>query len=239
MPRHDAIPYPVESIREWIAEGWTQQRIADHLSKTLDPRVTAKLVYKVCKKHGIQCQRTGPRSGEGHPEWKGGLIVNGDGYVMRYCPDHPNRRTHSPYILEHRLVMEEILGRNLTKSEVVHHIDGDKQNNAPSNLELFSTNGEHLKATLKGCVPQWTPAGKRAMREAAQAKRQRAARLRDAIQTALGLDAPPSNRTASRYLKKHGLSWRKAYGMADRNEPLPADRTENPTPRRGKVRRSY
>ena len=34
-------------------------------------------------------------------------------------------------------------GRPLTQDEVVHHIDGDSENNDPANLQLFATNAEH------------------------------------------------------------------------------------------------
>ena len=40
--------------------------------------------------------------------------------------------------LEHREVMESALGRPLAPSEIVHHKDGNKLNNAPDNLELMS-----------------------------------------------------------------------------------------------------
>src|SRR5579863_246863 len=40
------------------------------------------------------------------------------------------------YRREHRVVMERKLGRPLLESEIVHHIDGDRLNNDPSNLEL-------------------------------------------------------------------------------------------------------
>jgi hypothetical protein len=36
----------------------------------------------------------------------------------------------------HRVVMETKLGRPLLPGEVVHHIDGNKRNNDPENLEL-------------------------------------------------------------------------------------------------------
>lgn len=51
------------------------------------------------------------------------------GYRRIRTPD--GRRT-----TEHRYVMEQMLGRRLLSSEQVHHIDGDKLNNAPENLQL-------------------------------------------------------------------------------------------------------
>ena len=44
-----------------------------------------------------------------------------------------------------RYVMEQYLGRELTKEEVTHHIDRDKLNDDIKNLKLFSSNSEHLK----------------------------------------------------------------------------------------------
>lgn len=52
-------------------------------------------------------------------------------------------------VLEHRLVMEEILGRKLHSWETVHHIDGNRQNNEPLNLELHQ--GRHGRGMAFVC----------------------------------------------------------------------------------------
>lgn len=44
----------------------------------------------------------------------------------------------------HRLIAEKMLGRRLKNGEVVHHIDGDKTNNDPSNLMVFKTGRDHV-----------------------------------------------------------------------------------------------
>lgn len=45
----------------------------------------------------------------------------------------------------HRVVMEDKLGRPLKPGEIVHHVDEDKKNNAPDNLELMPSQSEHAR----------------------------------------------------------------------------------------------
>ncbi len=53
---------------------------------------------------------------------------------------------------EHRLIMEEIVGRKLDFNEVVHHIDEDGMNNDPTNLEIKSRSDhsrDHFDPSIK------------------------------------------------------------------------------------------
>ena len=66
-----------------------------------------------------------------------------DGYILVLYPIHPYS-TLRGYVLEHRLVMEKYLGRYLTKQEVVHHINGIRDDNRLKNLRLFKNKSEHI-----------------------------------------------------------------------------------------------
>lgn len=75
-----------------------------------------------------------------NPRWAGGRTKHSAGYVLVYAPDHPSRTGKAtPYVMEHRLVMEHHLGRELLPSETVHHKNGVKSDNRLENLELWVT----------------------------------------------------------------------------------------------------
>ena len=82
------------------------------------------------------------RFGERSYHWHGGRIDD-DGYILVLDPERTKRTDgRTRYIPEHRLVMEQHIGRKLVSGEIVHHIDGNKINNNIENLKLV-TRKEH------------------------------------------------------------------------------------------------
>jgi len=84
------------------------------------------------------------------PRWNGGRKTRPDGYAFVVVDDdYPNPSYVKPsgtkYALEHRVIMEDCLGRRLEPEEVVHHRDGDPSNNDIANLQLFENQAEHIR----------------------------------------------------------------------------------------------
>lgn len=67
-----------------------------------------------------------------------------NGYKMIKISNHPFSNSDG-YIYEHRLLMELHIGRNLSPSERVHHINGIKTDNRIENLELFKNSSQHMR----------------------------------------------------------------------------------------------
>lgn len=82
--------------------------------------------------------------GEKNGHWKGGIHIRSDGYHFVRIGIVPRRFKGARYKLLHRIVMEEHLGRQLLRHEIVHHKNGDKGDNRIENLEVM-TQAKHAK----------------------------------------------------------------------------------------------
>ena len=93
---------------------------------------------------------TGKYLRENSSQWKGGTyLAKGYRHVMVEMLPEPQKSlarqmTKGRYILEHRAVAAEKLGRPLRRNEIVHHMNGVKDDNRPDNLEVVGR-GQHTK----------------------------------------------------------------------------------------------
>ncbi len=110
---------------------------------------------KVAKGGGKYCSVDcflSTNKGPSHSCWKGGRSIDKQGYARLYILTGKGWCR----IREHRVAMERLLGRPLKHNEQVHHINGNKLDNSPENLELTTgSNHRKLHAILRR-NGQWT-----------------------------------------------------------------------------------
>jgi hypothetical protein len=85
-----------------------------------------------CRPHYMRYKRWGDPAGVGKPVGTKPEYTNANGYRVI--------TVKGKQVLEHRWVMEQKLGRPLTRQETVHHINGQRTDNRIENLELWSSN---------------------------------------------------------------------------------------------------
>lgn len=154
-----------QEVKRLYLDGMFQREVAEHFG------TSQSKVYASLKRTGTKLPRTGRRGAT----WKGGRIVDKSGYVLVKKSDHPDANS-TGYVREHRLVMEKTLGRRLESHEVVHHKNGERSDNRPENLQLYSTNGAHLSHELRGRCPNWSPEGRARILAAVRRPRKRKSR---------------------------------------------------------------
>lgn len=103
-------------------------------------RVSIKYIKKGYNKKSLLNLKPAKKGNLYH--WKGGRWTNKLGRTFVYVPNHPFANKNG-YVMEHRLVMGEHLGRFLSQQEVVHHLDGNPNNNNINNLHLFRNESKH------------------------------------------------------------------------------------------------
>lgn len=107
--------------------------ISGHNSRLEDHKEKARVTIKIAAEKAHKVNR-----GENHYFYTGQYISMVRGRYHILCRD----KTKVQFA---RAVMEAKIGRKLKKGEVVHHIDGDKTNDHPENLMLFSSTSEHIQ----------------------------------------------------------------------------------------------
>lgn len=122
----------------------------------------AAAVSSESRKRGAEKMR-----GERNPAWKGGVTYfnkKGNYHKQRIkyvrCPEPLKAMSRKDgYVMEHRLVVAQALGRTLTRQEVVHHANHDAEDNRLENLMLFASNKEHKLYEAQGRpMPVWSGA---------------------------------------------------------------------------------
>lgn len=93
-----------------------------------------------CVKHYARMKKYGDPTKKGKSRERGTGREWHDtphGYIVRYEPENPNAGPNGQ-VYQHRHVMSEMIGRPLRKDENVHHKNGNRSDNRPENLELWT-----------------------------------------------------------------------------------------------------
>lgn len=119
--------------------------------------------------NGRYCSKSCGKRGVNNPSWNGGVKI-AEGYRKVLEHGHPYADAKG-YVSEHRLIMEKFLDRYLKPEEVVHHINGDRQDNRIVNLEIMNrsthkslhnlgnkiwSGRKHKEETIKILEQRWT-----------------------------------------------------------------------------------
>lgn len=94
--------------------------------------------FKMCNKHYLRFKMYGdPLMTKRVRIGVGATKKNKYGYVLEFLPNHPSARESDRWVMQHRRVMSDHLGRPMAKHENVHHINGIRDDNRIENLELW------------------------------------------------------------------------------------------------------
>lgn len=115
----------IETIMRLYRNGWSLRRIAREFNSS------KSRVGKILRVNGVITRTQKEQISE---NWRGYIGPAASGYLRI--------RIRGKRKLLHRVILENVLGRELTPDELVHHKDGNKENNRPDNL-MLTTRREH------------------------------------------------------------------------------------------------
>lgn len=114
-----------------------------HCGKEMKLKPSQAVTRRFCSKEHESLARIVRPTGRHHNGRQ--VLINAQGYLTAYEPTHP-RAGRGGRVLEHRLIMENHLGRLLTRIEQVDHMNRIKTDNRVENLRLLSPT-EHTRKT--------------------------------------------------------------------------------------------
>ena len=126
------------SNKKWLEGQYIKDKSISKIASKCGVAVTT--ISRWLVRFGIRETRTyggSSKKGVNNPHWNGGKYIDRlNGYVRVHNPNHPLVNNRG-YVFEHRLVMENFLGRYLRRNEIVHHRNKIKTDNRIENLELI------------------------------------------------------------------------------------------------------
>ncbi|MDD4779122.1 MAG: hypothetical protein PHT02_00765 [Tissierellia bacterium] len=124
-------------INAYEIENKTITEIANILNCAINTvrRRLIELKIPIKKRYDLSKNNLPHYLGEKNPTWKGGRFQRNDGYICIW--------NGKKYVLEHRKIMGEYLGRELLLEEQIHHINKCKWDNRVENFEITNVH-EHI-----------------------------------------------------------------------------------------------